>query len=71
MADTYSAQTSIEINAPIERVWDALINPQTVSKYLHGTTLEADWRLGGAVTWSGEWKGQSYIDKGKIGRAHV
>ncbi|BCT78015.1 transcriptional regulator [Sinomonas cyclohexanicum] len=66
MADTYSAQTSIEINAPIERVWDALVNPETVSRYLHGTTIEADWRPGGAVTWSGEWKGQSYTDKGTV-----
>lgn len=66
MGDTYSAQTSIEINAPIERVWDALVNPDLVSQYLHGTTLVADWRPGGAVTWSGEWKGQHYTDKGTV-----
>jgi uncharacterized protein YndB with AHSA1/START domain len=66
MADTYSAQTSITINAPIERVWDALVNPRIVSQYLHGTTLEADWRPGGAVTWTGEWKGQAYTDKGTV-----
>ncbi|XDP45191.1 SRPBCC domain-containing protein [Sinomonas sp. P10A9] len=32
----------------------------------NGTTLEADWRLGGSVTWSGEWKGQGYTDKGTV-----
>lgn len=66
MAATNSAQTSITINAPIERVWEALVDPETVSRYLHGTTLKADWRPGGPVTWSGEWKGQPYTDKGTV-----
>lgn len=63
---TYAAQTSITINAPLERVWDALVNPSLVRQYLHGTTVQADWRPGGAITWSGEWNGQSYQDKGVV-----
>lgn len=66
MPDTFSAQTSISIEAPIERVWEALVNPGLVALYLHGTTLEADWRPGGVVTWSGEWHGQPYTDKGVV-----
>ncbi|WP_138444438.1 SRPBCC family protein [Sinomonas susongensis] len=66
MAETYSAQVSVAIEAPAERVWDALVVPELVAQYLHGTTVEADWRPGGQITWSGEWKGQRYVDKGTV-----
>jgi uncharacterized protein YndB with AHSA1/START domain len=66
MDKTYSAETSIEINATPEKIWDVLVNPDLVKQYLHGTTMQADWREGGAITWSGEWKGQSYVDKGTV-----
>lgn len=66
MGTTYSAETSIEINATPEQVWDVLVNPELVKQYLHGTTMQADWREGGTITWTGEWKGQSYVDKGTV-----
>lgn len=66
MDTTYSAQTSIDINATPEQVWEVLINPDFVKQYLHGTTLKADWRAGGDITWSGEWNGQNYVDKGTV-----
>jgi uncharacterized protein YndB with AHSA1/START domain len=66
MSTTYSAETSIVINAPAGTVWDALVNPDMVKQYMHGTTMNADWREGGAITWSGEWNGQSYVDKGTV-----
>jgi uncharacterized protein YndB with AHSA1/START domain len=62
----YSAQTSITINAPVERVWEALVNPELVQQYLHGTTMQADWREGGTITWRGEWNSTPYEDKGVI-----
>lgn len=62
----YSSQTSIEINATPEQVWDVLVNPELVKQYLHGTTMQADWHEGGAITWSGEWNGKSYVDKGTV-----
>jgi uncharacterized protein YndB with AHSA1/START domain len=66
MAARFSAQASIGIEAPIERVWNALVSPETVARYLHGTTMDADWRPGGAVRWSGEWEGQRYVDRGTV-----
>lgn len=66
MGKTYSSQTSIEINAAADQVWEVLVNPDFVEKYLHGTTMQANWRGGGDITWSGEWKGQSYVDKGTV-----
>ena len=62
----YSAQASVSIHAPAERVWEALVTPTIVAQYLHGTTMEADWRPGGTITWSGEWKGEPYVDRGSV-----
>lgn len=66
MSNTYSAQTSITINAAIDKVWEALTDPQVVKKYLHNTTMKTDWSVGGPITWSGEWNGKSYEDKGTV-----
>ncbi|MGH7142247.1 MAG: SRPBCC family protein [Candidatus Saccharimonadales bacterium] len=66
METTYSAKVSIEINAAPEQVWEVLINPDLVRQYLHGATMNADWRKGDNITWSGEWNGQSYVDKGTV-----
>lgn len=66
MDTIYSAKTSIEISATPEQVWDVLVNPDLVKQYLHGTTIQANWREGGTITWSGEWNGQSYVDKGIV-----
>ena len=28
--------SKIDINAPIEKVWDAMVNPQQTKKYMYG-----------------------------------
>ncbi len=33
---------------------------------MFGTTVTSDWKEGSDISWKGEWKGQSYEDKGKI-----
>lgn len=59
-----TAQTTI--NADTKKVWDALTSPDTIKKYMFGTTAVSDWREGSNIIWKGEWKGKSYEDKGKI-----
>ncbi len=54
------------IKAPIEKVWDALINPEIVKQYFFGSNLAADWKPGGQIFWTGEYEGQTYIDKGIV-----
>lgn len=61
---TANAQTSI--NTSVDKVWDALTNPDTIKKYMFGTTVSSDWKEGSDITWKGEWKGKQYEDKGKI-----
>ena len=63
---TYSAQTSITIEASIDRVWNALTGPKEIKKYLHGTNTKTDWVVGHEITWSGEWNGKAYVDEGEV-----
>ena len=60
------AKVETTINASADKVWDALINPETIKKYMFGTTVISDWKEGSKIIWKGEWQGKKYEDKGKI-----
>ena len=60
------AKVSIQINAPIDRVWDALVNPEMVKQYMWGTNVVSDWHEGSPIFWRGEWQGMPYEDKGMV-----
>ena len=60
------AKTSITINAPIQKVWDALVNPDIIKQYMFGTNVVSDWREASPIAWKGEWQGKKYEDKGTI-----
>lgn len=55
-----------EINAPVSKVWHALIDPAQIKQYLFGTNASSDWKKGSSITYSGEWNGKAYTDKGTI-----
>ena len=61
-----TAQASTVIEASREAVWEALTDPDLVREYFMGTTVVTDWKLGSPITFSGEWGGKSYTDKGEI-----
>ena len=60
------AKASVTVDAPKARVWDALVNPETIKEYMFGTTVVSDWREGRPIVWKGEWQGKAYEDKGVI-----
>lgn len=60
------AKTSTSINAPVNKVWQALTDPKLIKQYLFGTNAVSDWKEGSSLTYSGEWEGKSYQDKGEI-----
>jgi uncharacterized protein YndB with AHSA1/START domain len=66
MEEKYISEAAINIEAPIEKVWEALVNPDLIKQYMFGTHTVSDWKEGSAITWSGEWEGKPYIDKGNI-----
>ena len=57
---------STVVNAPIEKVWDALTNPAIVKQYFFGTNLITDWKVGSPMYFRGEWEGKAYEDKGVV-----
>jgi uncharacterized protein YndB with AHSA1/START domain len=66
MAKGHVARASVTINVPITRVWDALVNPEAVKRYMFGATVVSDWKEGSAIVWKGEWQGRPYEDNGVI-----
>ena len=66
MSRGFEAVSTVVIDAPKARVWDALTNPAKVKQYMHGTNLTADWQVGSPIAWAGEWKGKPYVDKGTV-----
>ncbi len=57
---------SINIDAPIDKVWDALTNPKIIKLYLFGTDVTTDWKEGSPIFFRGNWHGKPYEDKGKV-----
>ncbi len=66
MSKGFEAIKTVTIDAPKDRVWNALTDPKLVKEYMHGTTLSTDWKEGSPISWKGEWKGRSYEDKGTV-----
>ena len=66
MYEDLTAKASVTIHAPVGKVWDALVNPQLIKRYMFGATVVCDWKEGSPIAWKGEWKGQPFEDKGRI-----
>ena len=60
------AKAETKVNAPVDKVWDALVNPEAIKQYMFGTNVASDWKEGSPIVWKGEWKGKAYEDKGVI-----
>ncbi|MDF8263836.1 SRPBCC family protein [Luteipulveratus flavus] len=60
------ARSTVQIDAPPERVWQALTDPDLVETYMMGARVESDWQPGSPITWTGEFQGKKYTDKGEI-----
>jgi uncharacterized protein YndB with AHSA1/START domain len=69
MATGLVATASIAIAADKAKVWDALTDPKALKKYFFGATVDTDWQVGSPITWSGEFEGKKYQDKGEILKA--
>ena len=66
MNEDLVARAAIAINASAQRVWEALITPQSIKQYMFGTDVVSDWREGSSIVWKGEWQGKKYEDKGTL-----
>ena len=66
MSKKLSVTVSKHINAPVNKVWQALTDPALIKQWLFGTDTKTDWKKGSSIRYSGEWEGKKYEDKGKI-----
>ena len=66
MSTDHPVNTSISINASLEKVWDALTNPSVVKQYMFGTDVISNWQQDKPIIFKGEWQGKRYEDKGII-----
>lgn len=57
---------SVDIQASVSQVWEALTNPSIIKEYLFGTNTITDWKVGSEVSFQGEFDGHSYHDKGVV-----
>jgi len=66
MQNKLIAKTEVNIAAPVSKVWQALTDPAMIKQYLFGTDTATDWKKGSSITYTGEWNGKPYTDKGEI-----
>jgi len=60
------AHAEVEITALPQEVWDALTDPAAVKRYMFGADVDTTWEVGTSITWSGEYDGTAYQDKGEV-----
>jgi len=60
------AKAAVTIDAPVDKVWDGLVSPTIIKKYMAGAKVVSDWKEGSPIVWKGEWKGKPFEDKGTI-----
>jgi uncharacterized protein YndB with AHSA1/START domain len=66
MDEKFTAKASTTIQAPVSKVWQALVNPEIIKQYLFNTEVVSDWKVGSPIIYKGEWEGKAFEDKGKI-----
>ena len=66
MERPHVSRASIAINASSANVWEALVNPAIAKEYFFGAKVQSDWKEGSPITFTGEFSGNSYHEKGTI-----
>jgi uncharacterized protein YndB with AHSA1/START domain len=66
MSKGLTAEATIVIEAQAEKVWKALTDPSLIKRYLYGTEVSTDWKVGSPIVYRGVWEGKPYEDKGRI-----
>jgi uncharacterized protein YndB with AHSA1/START domain len=53
--------STITIQAPAGKVWDALTNPAQTKKYMFGCEALSDWKPGSPLIWKGNFNGVELV----------
>ena len=66
MSSKTLAEVTTVIHEPVDRVWQALVDPKLISQYMMGAEVITDWEEGSTIRWKGEWQGKPYEDRGHL-----
>ncbi|HTF27338.1 MAG TPA: SRPBCC domain-containing protein [Flavitalea sp.] len=58
--------SSLIINAPVQKAWDALTKPELVKQWQFGSTLITSWQPGDEIRFRAEWENQVFEQWGKV-----
>ena len=58
--------STIHARSTIQKVWDALTQPEQVKKWQYGSDVITDWKPGSEVSFRTEWEGKVFEHWGKI-----
>ncbi|MEI8280574.1 MAG: SRPBCC domain-containing protein [Bacteroidota bacterium] len=61
MSTALIVKSTITIQAPIDKVWDALVNPEQTKKYMFGCETVSDWKVGSALLWRMKYEGKELV----------
>jgi uncharacterized protein YndB with AHSA1/START domain len=64
--ENHVARARVVVDAAPNVVWQALTDPDRVSRWMAGTEVSTDWQVGSPITWRGEMNGTPYEDKGEV-----
>lgn len=66
LKNKYVYERKVTIQAPIERVWEALTNPDYTMKYMFNCRVKSTWGIQDDITWKGNYMGYDAFQKGVI-----
>ncbi len=66
MENKLKCETTVMINAPVTKVWQALTTSDSVKQYFFGNEVVTDWNVGSSIIFKGEWKNEEYLGRGII-----
>ena len=62
----HTASAQVDVDAPLDRVWQALTDPDEIARWMAGSRVTTTWEVGSPITWAGEYDGRAYEDKGEV-----
>ena len=61
MSTPLVVKSEITIEAPIEKVWEALTKPEWTKQYMFGCEALSDWKPGSPLLWKGNFNGVDMV----------
>ncbi len=67
MENNLVVRNTIQINAPVAKVWEALTKPEWTKQYMYNCEVQSDWKQGSPVIWKMMHEGKPFIPvKGNV-----